>query len=213
MTNAEIPFFTFKITPDTSVQLYHYPDPQLDVDEVEINRVDSISFGDDGRFLGTVAKLSDGTWRARNPDFQELAASLPTMRQAVRLVAGVPEPKARVKDMNDLMGDLAVRMLELYPSDDEVPFTPTRFPYTYAADCLRNYPELVPADVRTAEFPPDSRAAAAHQETIWAHEKGIHRALLSMALAVTFCQREGIKVDPARYSEFLSEVLRGEHNG
>lgn len=121
-----------------------------------------------------------------------------------------------------LLGELLVRFYEEYPAEPGPTFIPGRFPYTYAADCLRRFPNLVPEDVRVDAvihgyehglWPPSSRAAAAHHETVWARERGLHRALLSVALAMVFCRHEGVKVDPARYVEVMAEIESGKHDG
>lgn len=120
-----------------------------------------------------------------------------------------------------LLGELHVRLYEEYPEAPGPSFSPTRFPYTYAADCLRVFPRLVPEDVRILAdeggpadeaWPPLSRGAAARQETVWAQRRGLNRALLAVALATVYCRQNAITVSFERYTEVMAEIRRGEHD-
>lgn len=88
-------------------------------------------------------------------------------------------------------------------------FSPTRWPYTYACDFLRNHPDIVPAEVwkanpalwsaQNAELM--SRAATSRVRQSWADMTGVDDYTAAELLAAAYCREYGISVPAA----FLDE--------
>lgn len=80
-------------------------------------------------------------------------------------------------------------------------FSPTRYPYTYAADYLRSNPHIVPAEVFndgrlwTAQHSAMmSRADAALARKIWAALTGVTDDQAAVLLANAYLEAAGLKV-------------------
>lgn len=78
---------------------------------------------------------------------------------------------------------------QIIPEQGET-FSPTRYPYTYACDFLRNNPHVIPAEVRNnpnvqhaIERPLMSRADASRVRSVWAGFEGRDDEDLACVLA------------------------------
>ncbi len=78
-------------------------------------------------------------------------------------------------------------------------FTPGRYPWTYAADFIREHPHVVPAAIREQVDVDNpalySRSEAAHMKTLWAKAEGREERELAEVLADAFLQVHGIRRD------------------
>jgi hypothetical protein len=72
-------------------------------------------------------------------------------------------------------------------------FSPSRYPYTYAADFLRAHPEMVPGHIRQKMVVIESRSDASQARSLWADELGIDDADAAEVLANAYLKENGVE--------------------
>ncbi len=85
------------------------------------------------------------------------------------------------------------------PPERREQFSPTRYPYTYACDFIRQYPSVVPAEVRNNPnishlFEEQmARSQASRVRNVWAGHEGRDDEELACVLADAFMRVHGIE--------------------
>lgn len=92
--------------------------------------------------------------------------------------------------------DSVLAQIPLTPAER---FIPTRYPYTYAADLLRQQPQIVPGPVQrrwdAQGLPPGlllSRSESSRIRQMWAEYEGCEDAELAVLLADVYLRVHGI---------------------
>jgi len=76
-------------------------------------------------------------------------------------------------------------------------YSPTRWPYTYAADFVRTHPRLLPLSSWDTLLPVLSRADASHAIGLWAEQLGVTHESLARVLADGYLIEHGISLNAA----------------
>lgn len=96
-------------------------------------------------------------------------------------------------------------------------YTPTRYPWTYSADFLREHPELIPAKiVEQAGVPSDqlmSRSGAAHAKQLWAESIGEDEEALARIFADSYLLEHGIPLGMANTERLRPLGASGSYEG
>jgi len=85
-------------------------------------------------------------------------------------------------------------------------FSPGRYPYTYAYDLLREFNELIPAEVLSRlDFFVNSRSCMAAVTGLWARDLGVEKIDLLIGLADAFLEYHEVIVSG---EELIAAVLK-----
>lgn len=107
-----------------------------------------------------------------------------------------PESMVINMDSNVTLDEIRGRALAAIEMRTE-PYTPTRYPYTYSADFLRQHGNLIPEDIRELQGGISSRAQAAGALTVWSARLDADRREMAMIFADCYMVENGIPLDAA----------------